>query len=261
MLGLIGGLLSSVAGGVLNLFGQNSANQQAQANQQEQEQFEERMSSTAYQRATADMTKAGLNPAAMFGSGGPASTPGVQQAPVVNTMGGPGGLASAVGSLANTAVSQITAQKTIDNLTAQNAQILADSKLKDAQVANVLAGVPGVQADSDLKAKSAGAIKKIPDSVYVPLVQGGFGADTMKNTGEIGSGIGAAAASAKSAAQGVSGLVSDMSGPTASSAKHVISQVGELSQSFSEKWPKLRDQLSDWWNSGENYGQKTYYKQ
>lgn len=44
--------------------------------------WEERMANTQYQRGVADMRKAGLNPALMFGSGSPAPTPNVPMAPL-----------------------------------------------------------------------------------------------------------------------------------------------------------------------------------
>lgn len=55
-----------------------------QASAKAQYDYLERMSSSAYQRAVADMKKAGLNPAVMFmnGAGSSASTPTVQQAQV-----------------------------------------------------------------------------------------------------------------------------------------------------------------------------------
>lgn len=78
--------LAAAAGAAL-AFGGNIASAVAQKRQNErvmdfnarqaeiQRNWEAEMSNTAYQRSTADMRKAGLNPALMYGSGSAASTP------------------------------------------------------------------------------------------------------------------------------------------------------------------------------------------
>lgn len=76
---------ASLIGGAMEMFGQNSANRENVSLARENREFEskeaiaqrdweERMSSTAYQRQVQDMRASGINPMAAFGSGG-ASTP------------------------------------------------------------------------------------------------------------------------------------------------------------------------------------------
>jgi len=69
--------------GVVSAFGASKQNKANMAMAQRQMDFQERMSSTAYQRATADMRKAGINPMLAYTQGG-ASTPSGAQAHMQN---------------------------------------------------------------------------------------------------------------------------------------------------------------------------------
>lgn len=75
------GSILGVVSTAKSLFGKDPQDQ-AQQNAQQQMDFQERMSNTAYQRAMKDMRKAGLNPI-LAGKLGGASTPAGAMAPVL----------------------------------------------------------------------------------------------------------------------------------------------------------------------------------
>lgn len=74
------------AAGISSAYGQDQANRTNVRIAREQMQFQERMSSSAYQRATADMKMSGINPALAYMQGG-ASSPGGASATVQDAVG------------------------------------------------------------------------------------------------------------------------------------------------------------------------------
>lgn len=114
VLGPVGGVLSNAANA-----------HQAEANRR----FQERMSNTSYQRAVADMRKAGLNPALAYQQGG-ASSPSGSQANMQNAAQGLGNAANEVATSAAQR-RQIEAQTELTSAEAQQIKIESAARLAE----------------------------------------------------------------------------------------------------------------------------------
>lgn len=175
----MGGLsaLGNLAGGFMSAGGASAqmAQQQAQFQQQVRNQqdqfdrtneihqweyannqaFQERMANTAYQRATADMRAAGLNPILAYQQGGASAPSGGGVGSVASNMGAPGApsgtnpgaeLGRGVSRLVGSALDAYQSLNTIENIREQNnllkanvAKTSADTEVSKAQVFKVMA--------------------------------------------------------------------------------------------------------------------------
>lgn len=128
---------ATVGGGLLGIAGQRSANKANAKSVQRQMDFQERMSSTSWQRGVADMKAAGLNPALAYEKGG-ASAPSGAAAQAENELAGTAstaqGAANTYNAIAATRAQVANTNATTDLTRAQANQIRIESMHRLAQV-------------------------------------------------------------------------------------------------------------------------------
>lgn len=123
----------SLLGGVIGSKGQKAANEQNIALAREQMAFQERMSNTAYQRATADLEASGLNRILALGS--PATTPGGARATVLNELAPLGQGVTGAGQAVDTAITAAATGQQIKQSQAEVQRIAQNTKLLREQTA------------------------------------------------------------------------------------------------------------------------------
>lgn len=123
--------IATAAAAAASYAGQSSANSQNKDIWRKQQDWSEMMSSTAYQRAVADMKKAGLNPALMYSKGaGAASTPG-------SSIGAP--MQDSVGKGASTALQAKLLQAQLAKNEADIKEVNSRTDLNRAQILSTTA--------------------------------------------------------------------------------------------------------------------------
>lgn len=144
VVGAITDPIGSLIGSGIGFLGQESANSANSGASKDQMAFQERMSSTAYQRAVADMTKAGLNPMLAYSQGG-ASAPLGSMPNIQNSAGQVGqGVASAIQAkqvMAN--LQQVNSQTDLNENLAMKAKAdaaysVSSARSADAQAAKTM---------------------------------------------------------------------------------------------------------------------------
>ncbi len=154
-------LAPALIGGAVSLFGGKKADQGAADRNRaqiqlakEQMAFQERMSSTAYQRSAKDLKAAGLNRILALGS--PASTPSGAMATLTSEKAG---IAKSLQSLPGTAMQMAQGVANIDNTKANTAFTKSKTELFDATREPILQGLQAITKFAQTVGASVAEIK------------------------------------------------------------------------------------------------------
>lgn len=155
-----------IGGGAMvgsSMIGSSAASDATSANMGEAErnrQFQERMSSTAYQRQMADMQKAGLNPMLAMGGGGASSPSGSTGSAVMDPSGQM--IGEGISRVASSALEARRLKKELDQTDsmiklqdAQAEKAKSEEKLTKVSAKNMALQTPAVAAESQTRKVTA----------------------------------------------------------------------------------------------------------
>lgn len=165
--GALGGAVDSSVSSAKSAKAQNAANQFNADEAQKNRDFQERLSSTSYQRGVADLEAAGLNPMLAFSQGG-ASTPGGAQATFPIGAGAADSQAAAA---------QVAASANVTSASAAASQANTSASVGDATVRKIGQEIVNLRTDND----RANAIIRNLGEEYQNLVKQGWNLTEIGN--------------------------------------------------------------------------------